>query len=148
MQQVAKNLIETGKIAKLFLDKVLKAKRKHETNALVIGLSGDLGAGKTAFVKEIGKHLGIVEKIHSPTFIIMKRYELKRKKFAYFYHIDAYRLKSEDEILSLGWHEIVNDPENLIFIEWPENISKIIPKGAHVIYISTNEKGIRKFRLK
>jgi tRNA threonylcarbamoyladenosine biosynthesis protein TsaE len=144
---LSKNTKETEKIAKIFLEKILKTKPKNE-GALVIGLSGDLGAGKTTFTQSIAKHLGIKNKITSPTFVIIKSYKLKAKNYKQFFHLDAYRLKNEKELLHLGWEKIIGNKEHLIFIEWPENVSKIIPKNAKFIYISHTKNNSRKIEFK
>ena len=68
--------------------------------------------------------------------------------FKYLFHLDAYRLKNEKELLHLGWEEIIGDNENLIFIEWPENIIKAMPKKHHRIHISHTKEGHRKFEIK
>lgn len=155
---LSKSIKETHKIAKIFLDKLLK-NRKNGPGALVVGLSGDLGAGKTAFTKSVAKHLGIKNKIHSPTFVIIKKYPvaeqvhygagpIKKIPYKFFFHIDAYRLKTEKELLHLGWEKIIGNKEHLIFIEWPENVSKIIPSNARFIYISDGKKDShRNFKL-
>jgi tRNA threonylcarbamoyladenosine biosynthesis protein TsaE len=146
MQKVSKNDRETGEIAKVFLNKILKKGIGYQ-NALVVGLSGDLGTGKTAFTQAVAKHLGIKNKVSSPTFVIVKKYPLKDKKYKLLFHLDAYRLKNEKELLSLGWEEIINKKEHLVFIEWPENVSKIIPSDAKFVYISHVENGHRNFEL-
>jgi len=148
MKKTAKNIKETGKIAKTFLQKILKDKN-HGGKATIVCLSGNLGAGKTALVKEVAQHLGIKRKIQSPTFVIMKKYLLKNKKHKFLFHLDAYRLKDEKELSYLGWEEIIEDQGHLVFIEWPENVSKIIPARAHRIFISIkNTQGHRNFELK
>lgn len=133
MQKVVKDIKETKALAKVFLDKIIKEKND---GALVVGLSGELGAGKTHFTQEIAKLLGIKKKLTSPTFVIMKRYALKNKKWKNFFHIDAYRLKSHNEILKLGWQEMISNKENLIFIEWPEMVKKAMPKKYIKVKIS------------
>jgi tRNA threonylcarbamoyladenosine biosynthesis protein TsaE len=138
----AKNLKETAKIAQDFVKKLPKPKGK---NAQVIGLSGDLGAGKTAFTKEVAKLLGVRGRVSSPTFVIMKKYPIKKSGFKYLFHLDAYRLKNHKELLHLGWDEIVAGKEHLVFIEWPENVKKAMPKGARNILIKHNEDGGRTF---
>jgi tRNA threonylcarbamoyladenosine biosynthesis protein TsaE len=162
----SKNVEETEKIAKIFLEKILQKENK-KNGAIVVCLSGDLGAGKTAFTQAIGKHLGIKNKITSPTFVIMKKYPVPEQarygagplplirgikgvesSFNFLIHIDAYRLKNEKELLSLGWEEIINNKEHLVFIEWPENVKKIIPVGARFVYISHKENGERILELK
>jgi tRNA threonylcarbamoyladenosine biosynthesis protein TsaE len=98
--------------------------------ATVVALHGDLGAGKTAFTQEAGKILGVEENMHSPTFVIEKIYDIDWKGFRNLIHIDAYRIEKDSELLHLGWNEIIKEKENLIFIEWPENVKSIIPESA------------------
>lgn len=146
-KKTSKNIKETSKIAQIFIDEILKNKKKKK-GALVVGLSGDLGAGKTTFTKAVAKHLGIKNKISSPTFVIMKKYSIDLKGYKFLFHIDAYRLKNESELLHLGWEEIAGNKEHLIFIEWPENVSKIISSNARFIYISHEGNNIRNLELK
>jgi tRNA threonylcarbamoyladenosine biosynthesis protein TsaE len=144
---ISKNTKETSEIAKMFLDKILRNNKKQK-GALVVALSGDLGAGKTVFTQAIGKHLGIKHKITSPTFVIMKKYVIKLEKYNFLFHFDAYRLKNEKELLNLGWEDIINNKNHLVFIEWPENVEKVIPVGANFVYISHLKDGYRKLELK
>jgi len=135
---------ETNEIAKEFLVKLSPL----EKSATVVGLYGELGTGKTTFTQFIAKELGIKKKINSPTFTIMKRYALKNKNYKNLFHIDAYRLKNEKELPHLGWEEIIENKEHLIFIEWPENIIKAMPKKHHQIHISHTKEGHRKLEIK
>ncbi len=155
---LSKNVQDTAKIAEVFLEKILKS-RKDKLGATIVGLSGELGAGKTAFTQSIAKHLGVKKKVISPTFVIIKKYLIRPprpsgtppsqgEKYKFLFHIDAYRLKNEKELLHLGWEDIISNEEHLVFIEWPENVSKIMPAHARYIYISGNEKGHRNLKLK
>ncbi|KKQ88133.1 MAG: ATP-binding protein [Parcubacteria group bacterium GW2011_GWF2_38_8] len=144
---ISKNIKETEKIAKIFIDKLLKSKKTHK-GALIVGLSGDLGSGKTAFTKFITKHLGIKDRVFSPTYVIMKKYPIKLENYKFFFHIDAYRLEHEKELLHLGWEEIINNNEHLVFIEWPENISKAMPSHSRFVYIKHKNNKQRDFRFK
>lgn len=100
---------------------------------MVVGLSGDLGSGKTAFTQAVAKQLGIQDIVTSPTFIIEKIYKLNNQQFDHLIHIDAYRLESGAELLHLGWNEIAANPKNIIFVEWPEKVVDILPKGITMI---------------
>ncbi len=111
--------------------------------AVVVALSGELGAGKTAFVKAVTKALGVREHVTSPTFVIMKIYELERQKFQKLVHIDAYRLKGMHHLKVLGWEELVRDPHNLIFVEWPEQVAEAMPKGAVCVGLRYSGEDIR-----
>lgn len=125
---------------------------KKRTDAVVAGLYGDLGSGKTAFVKKIGKIFGIKEKIISPTFIIMKRYAIPashRRKFNLneMVHIDAYRLSGHEEILKLNWSEIIKNKKSAVFIEWPGRVKKAMPKNAIKINLSFVDEKTRKIKI-
>jgi tRNA threonylcarbamoyladenosine biosynthesis protein TsaE len=145
MQKVSKNIKDTQTLAKDFLNRILKVKNK---NACIVSLYGELGTGKTTFSQFVAKNLGVKRKVNSPTFVIMKRYNLKHKNFKNLFHLDAYRLKNHKELLVLGWEEIISKPDNLILIEWPENVIKAIPKKHHKIHISHTKEGHRNFKIK
>lgn len=127
MKTISKNLKETRKLAAHFIENVSPNKNK----ATIVLLSGDLGTGKTAFVKSAAKAFGIKHTITSPTFVIEKVYRLpKRKPFSKLVHIDAYRLKGGKELRAIHWSDIEKDPEAIVFIEWPENVKDVVPRGA------------------
>jgi len=118
------------KISGKILDKSIRIKKNK---AMVLALSGELGAGKTTLTKEIGKLLEIKNIIISPTFVIMKIYQigLDSKYYSHYkklIHIDAYRLDDPFELLKFGWSELVNDKDNLIILEWPERVMGSIDK--------------------
>ena len=131
---ISKSIKETEGIAERFLEAT--SKNRSASFATVVGLHGDLGAGKTAFTKCVAKILGVKEEITSPTFVIEKIYPLSNQLFANLIHIDAYRLEKGEEILNLNWKEICADSKNLILIEWPENVADVMPKN----YIKINFK--------
>ncbi len=115
--------------------------------ALVLALHGDLGAGKTAFVKGIAKAFGIKDVITSPTFVIEKIYKLEHPRFEHLIHIDAYRLEKAAELLHLGWKEIVENPKNLICIEWPERVEEIVPSNVQEIFFTFIDEKTREIRI-
>lgn len=102
-------------------------------SATLVALSGDLGAGKTTFVQGVAAALGVTEHVTSPTFVIMKIYDLAGQKFDRLVHMDAYRLKGDQHLRALGWNELLRDPKNLIIVEWPEKIEGGIPASARPI---------------
>lgn len=91
----------------------------------VICLYGDLGYGKTTFVQGLARGLRITGKIISPTFIIMRSYTTGIKNF---YHVDLYRINHEQEIIDLGLMDIMGDSDNIVAIEWPEKMGKLLPE--------------------
>ena len=137
---------EIKNISEKILDKISKTIKTG--NAKILAFSGDLGSGKTTITTEIGKHLGIKNKIISPTFVIMKIYEVdKKSKYHLFFkkliHIDAYRFDEENDILKIGWQEIQKDKDNLIIIEWPERIAKHLNKDTYFIKLEHVDKNTR-----
>lgn len=124
MEYTLNNFLETAELGEKIAKDI-----KPEKTAVVIGLNGCLGAGKTTFIQGFGRGLGIRAKILSPTFIIMNRYSLNRQDFKNFYHFDCYRIEDEEEMKPLGFKEITSSPDNIVCIEWPENIKKILPRN-------------------
>jgi tRNA threonylcarbamoyladenosine biosynthesis protein TsaE len=122
---------------KAFVYEFLAQLAPVSAGATVIGLRGDLGAGKTTFTQICAKLLGISETVTSPTFVLLKKYKLGNEmlggKFSYFIHLDAYRLKGGKELNPLGWQEIISDSKNLIMIEWPELVADAMPTTARYI---------------
>ena len=123
--------------------------QKNKSGASVFGLKGDLGAGKTTFTKSVAKALGVEGAVTSPTFVIEKIYKLPKlpqsEKFTRLIHIDAYRLEGGKDLLELGWKEIVDNPQNLILIEWPEIVADILPEDVKIIefkFIDENTREI------
>jgi len=133
MEFLSKNIEETAKIAANFVETTL-AKSDFGNTASIVGLYGELGSGKTTFMKYLAESLGITETIQSPTFVIEKIYELINQPFQHLIHIDAYRIEKAEEIINLGWQEIVANPKNLICIEWPERIAGIMPPHIKIFF--------------
>ena len=131
-----KRVINTLGELHIFAGEILRSCEKKST-AQVLALSGDLGAGKTAFTKELASLFGIMHDITSPTFVIMKSYPIPTHPFfKTLVHIDAYRIEDIDEMRVLGLAEILNEPTNLVCIEWPEKIQALIPEDALTITMS------------
>ncbi len=110
-----------------------------------IGLVGDLGAGKTIFTKGLAKGLGVKQTITSPTFVLMKIYPIQNSKFKIqnLIHIDAYRIKNENDLISIGAEEYFDRDNTITIIEWADRVKKILPKKARIIKILTKEKNKR-----
>lgn len=105
--------------------------------ATLITLSGELGAGKTAFTKTLAWALGVEETVTSPTFVLEKIYQLggETTKFKRLVHIDAYRLESGKDLAALGFDELMQDAGNLVVLEWPERVTEALPVPAIKISI-------------
>lgn len=127
---VSKSLGDTTTFAQQVGASLVASSGPLPAAATILALSGDLGSGKTAFVKALAAALGITETITSPTFVIEQIYMLPKgaasaaaAHFDRLIHIDAYRLEKASELERLGWAEIASDPKNIICLEWPENVS-------------------------
>ncbi len=116
--------------------------------AFLVTLSGELGAGKTAFTKAVAQELGAEEVVNSPTFVIEKLYELPREAatggFARLMHIDAYRLESGNQLTPLHFSDQLADPRNLILLEWPERVADALPKPALRVIITQEADDTRR----
>ena len=100
-----------------------------------LALTGELGAGKTAFVKGLAKALGIKQVVQSPTFLLMKCYPIGKNQeprinFQALCHVDAYRIKNGRELLAIGLGEKISNPQTVTVIEWANLVPELIPKNA------------------
>jgi tRNA threonylcarbamoyladenosine biosynthesis protein TsaE len=121
---VTKNEEETLNAGFEFADKLKKGD--------IVGLIGELGAGKTVFAKGIAKKFGIApENVTSPTFTIINEYETERIKV---FHFDLYRIKNIFELEDLGYEEYFYN-DGIVIIEWAEKIEKILPKKTYFVYL-------------
>ena len=120
-------------------------------SALIIALEGELGAGKTTFVKGLAKSLGGKSKIKSPTFVLIKKYPITKnnrfKKIKYLYHIDCYRLRDYRDLEALDIRNVFKDPQNMVLIEWSDRVNKILPKKYIKIHIDHVDENTRKIRI-
>ena len=139
---VIKNLKELDDFARFFLQHL----PVNSKQALVVGLAGELGSGKTAFTQIVAKIFGIEVPLTSPTFVIQKKYEivLPQNNLKELIHIDAYRLDCGKELLALGWEEIVRDPRNIIFLEWPEKVGDILDEQVIFLHFEFLDETTRK----
>jgi tRNA threonylcarbamoyladenosine biosynthesis protein TsaE len=133
MDHVSNSLKETENLAKKFLKEVADVK--------LIGLVGDLGSGKTAFVKGLAKYLGVERNITSPTFVIQKIYKGDDCQLV---HIDAYRLSSKQDLEAVGFDEFLSDRKNIIVVEWPEQVFSKFPVNMRIINFSYVDENKRK----
>jgi len=102
---------------------------------------GQMGAGKTTFIKALCKGLGIIEPVTSPTFSIVNEYSGSNAKI---YHFDFYRLKKQDEALDMGYEEYFYSNQ-YCFIEWPEKIPDLLPLHYIKVNIGVTDDQVRRF---
>ena len=123
--------------------KAIARKIAAEFDSGVIALTGELGAGKTTFTQGFAEGLGIKDKIISPTFVLMRIHKIPKSEKT-LYHIDLYRLEGREQFLGLGLEEIINDPNNIILIEWAEKAKDLLPKNTTWINIVQEGENSRK----
>ncbi|MDA9101406.1 tRNA (adenosine(37)-N6)-threonylcarbamoyltransferase complex ATPase subunit type 1 TsaE [Omnitrophica bacterium] len=97
----------------------------------VLALEGDLGSGKTTFIKGLADGLGFHsrDEVTSPTFTLMHIYQGRCPIF----HFDLYRLADEKEVASIGFDEFVSNPEAVVCIEWADKVKKLLPKHTQTL---------------
>ncbi len=140
MERNISSLVELAEVAA----GIVHGLSPHSSGATLVTLSGELGAGKTAFAKEVARVLGVEEEVTSPTFVLEKIYELSEKNFKRLIHIDAYRLEGGQELSPLGFAEAMKDTGNLILLEWPEKVADALPAPALAISLEALDDGSRR----
>ena len=146
MKREAKNLAELRVLAEGFLTRLGELPQTGE--ALVVGLTGDLGAGKTAFTKCVADILGVADTITSPTFILEKIYPISENKYfgsriTKLVHIDAYRLDDGNEMRALDWGSVIKDEHALVLLEWPEQVATALPRSIITLLFAHIDEGTR-----
>ncbi len=115
----------------------------------VLCLTGELGAGKTTFTQGLLEGLGAERPYVSPTFVIMKQYDLRDPSATgvkRIYHADAYRVEAKD-FETLGFAEWCADPEGIVVLEWPERVQRLIPENAMNITFTSKSETEREMKI-
>ncbi|HBX61843.1 MULTISPECIES: tRNA (adenosine(37)-N6)-threonylcarbamoyltransferase complex ATPase subunit type 1 TsaE [unclassified Empedobacter] len=129
MEFIINNLDELPEVAQKIIDQL---------QYKLITFEGEMGAGKTTFIKEFVKALGTNDEVSSPTFSIVNEYDTDKGKV---YHFDFYRLNHEDEALDFGIEEYLYSNQYCL-MEWPNKIANFIPDEHHTITLK-NVDGVR-----
>lgn len=120
----------------------------QETQATLVTLSGELGAGKTTFTQFVAKALSVEDTVNSPTFVIEKIYKIpgppQAGPFERLVHIDAYRLSGAQDLNVLGFTEIMSHPRTLVLLEWPEQVAGITEQASVRVTLELLPDGSRK----
>ena len=124
---VSKSILDTEKIAK----NIAKNAKVND----IYCLKGDLGVGKTVIAKAIGNFFNVNDNISSPTFTILKSYELNNKKIKKIHHFDLYRIKNLQELENIGFSDYLYDEDSIVLIEWPEVAYDLLPNHYKTITI-------------
>jgi tRNA threonylcarbamoyladenosine biosynthesis protein TsaE len=140
VETISKSPEETKKIGQELGKQISQVLKNKPSDNFVIGLCGDLGGGKTTFIKGIAKGLGIKKIITSPTFVLLKEYKTSVLRL---YHFDFYRLKNIKDALNIGTSEYLKKPGDVALIEWAEKIMDILPKEKLIIefdFVTQNQR--------
>jgi len=108
----------------------------------VFAFDGQMGAGKTTFIKQLVQEMGTTDIVNSPTFAIVNVYDVEQPYKGEVYHFDCYRLKDIREALDFGADEYLYSG-NYCFVEWPDIISTLLPEDTVYIHIVPQENGDR-----
>lgn len=108
----------------------------------VIAFTGDLGAGKTAFVRGLARQRQTVDQVSSPTYAIVNEYRGKRP----IYHFDMYRITDSDSLYDIGWEDYLSSG-GLCVVEWSENILDALPEGTLFVRIEKTGEQSRRITL-
>jgi tRNA threonylcarbamoyladenosine biosynthesis protein TsaE len=107
----------------------------------VVAFYGEMGAGKTTFIKALCAELGVIDTVNSPTFAIINEYFTSKKEL--IFHIDLYRLRNLEELMDIGYEDYLQTG-NYLFIEWPEKAREILPADCINVQIRRNADESRK----
>jgi tRNA threonylcarbamoyladenosine biosynthesis protein TsaE len=108
----------------------------------VVSLTGELGAGKTAFVQGAARALGVDGPVVSPTFVLVREYRGEMP----IYHVDVYRLERLQEVHDLGFEDFL-DPGGVVFVEWGDAIEALLPDSHLKVELLTEEDETRRLRI-
>ncbi len=148
MEYITNSPNETKKVAEEIIKDIISRQKK---GPIFVGLVGELGAGKTTFMKGVAEFFEVQETILSPTFVIQKIYEITEEnrhkenhEFKRLVHMDLYRLEDEKSLEAIKWEDYKNDNSNILFVEWPNQIWENAPAGMIEIKIEHGEGDERK----
>lgn len=108
----------------------------------IVALNGDLGSGKTFFVKNICRFFNI-ETVSSPTFAIVNEYSGLKK----IYHFDFYRINRPNELFEIGFQDYLNDESAIIFIEWADLFKELLPKRFYEVKFAVVDENLRRITI-
>ncbi|MBK7381105.1 MAG: tRNA (adenosine(37)-N6)-threonylcarbamoyltransferase complex ATPase subunit type 1 TsaE [Ignavibacteriales bacterium] len=124
--------METIELAKSYSENI--------SDSEVVVLNGELGSGKTFFIKHLLKCFG-VQNVSSPTFAIVNEYTARFN----FYHFDFYRINKENELIEIGFNDYLTAENSVVLIEWGSLFPNLLPKKRTEISIRVNEDFSREF---
>jgi tRNA threonylcarbamoyladenosine biosynthesis protein TsaE len=139
-----KNPLVFRKVKLADLERIADAVLKAAGKLRVFAVSGELGAGKTTFIKAAGRVAGVTDSMSSPTFSIINEY--KRKNGERLLHFDFYRIASEAEAADIGVEEYF-DSGDYCFVEWPERIPSLLPEDCVNVRLTIESDTLRQIEI-
>ncbi len=133
---------ETKRVGKKLAENILNKKKDKK---VVVALRGNLGAGKTVFTKGFAEKFDVLE-ITSPTFVIMKSYEVNKGNFNRLFHIDCYRLEKKSDLKEINFEDILETEGNIIIVEWPDKLTNL-PEDIVSVEFDILPENKRKIRI-
>lgn len=138
---ITKNAGQTSSLGQTLAWEIIKHQGEGRAEqAVIVCLYGELGSGKTTFTQGFSRSFGLTQRFLSPTFIIVRRYQIPQS-IRPFYHVDLYRISSEKDIEEVGLPEIMSDNTAIILIEWADRLGSFIPKRRIDIHFMVNKSG-------
>lgn len=128
MNFVLKDISDIDTAAKMFVEKF--------GNKKIFAFYGEMGAGKTTFIKAVCKSMGVTETITSPTFSLVNEYETDNGMT--IYHFDFYRIENIEEVYDFGYEDYFYS-DKMCFIEWPELVETLLPEDVVEVKISVDD---------
>ena len=146
---ITKSIKETKQIAEKVAQSIIQTgEEKNEIGAVILALNGELGSGKTVFAQGFAQKLEIKEPILSPTFVIFRKFKINFNRFDCFYHFDLYRIEDSKDLKVLEFQKIIDNPSNIILIEWAEKVKNPLPLDAIFINFELIGKKRREITIK
>jgi tRNA threonylcarbamoyladenosine biosynthesis protein TsaE len=108
----------------------------------VVAMTGDLGAGKTVFIRGLGRALGVTDRITSPTYTVVNEYEGTIPLF----HFDMYRLSGAEDLFGIGWDDYLRRG-GVCAVEWSERAEGLLPLGAYTVDIARLDEDTRRISI-
>lgn len=130
-QIITKSAKETARVGEELARYLASREEGH-----ILCLYGQLGSGKTTFTQGFARGLGITSRLLSPTFIIVRRYQIPKKEM-FLYHVDLYRLNKASEMEEIGIPEIFADLASYTVVEWAERLGYLMPRKRVDIHFTT-----------
>lgn len=132
MTHLASELTDLPLIATDFLEQL--------GNRKIVAFTGEMGAGKTTFIQQLLRSMGVENLEGSPTYSLVNVYDSPH--YGKVYHLDLFRIQSEEEAFDLGIEEVLYQ-DHIAFIEWPDHIENLLPDDCVRVYVRVNEELIR-----